>query len=329
MGARRTLLSGRGAAVLSAVVVLASPRLAPAQTRDPAAAEALFRAGRDAAERHDWREACDKLRESQRLDPAAGTLLNIAICEEALGELATAWQHYQQVVAELADSDDRLPYARQLLADLSNRVPRLTVRAAPGSPADMVVTRDGVEMGGASLGMAVPVNPGRHVIRVTAAGRQAREYEVALREAATEVVEVAPGAPLPAAEPDRRAPRAPRVAPAPTGSSLPRTSGFVAIGVGLTGVAVGAVTGALVFSKKAEVNDECERDPAGRLACSQQGLDASDAGRAFATTSTVSFVVGAASLAVGVFLVATDRRGTHTTAQSKVSRALLGGPLRF
>ena len=44
--------------------------------RDPAAAEALFRAARSAVERGDYRSACPKFEESHRLDPAVGTLFN-------------------------------------------------------------------------------------------------------------------------------------------------------------------------------------------------------------------------------------------------------------
>src|SRR5450755_3617279 len=78
---------------------------ARADAHDPAAAEALFRDGRAAAQRGDWETACPKLRESQRLDPAAGTLLNLADCEEHRGKVATAWQLFRQVVDSLPAND--------------------------------------------------------------------------------------------------------------------------------------------------------------------------------------------------------------------------------
>jgi hypothetical protein len=61
---------------------------ASARDRDPVAAEALFRAGRDALKRGAWAAACSKLAESQTLDPAAGTALNLAVCQEKLGNVA-------------------------------------------------------------------------------------------------------------------------------------------------------------------------------------------------------------------------------------------------
>jgi hypothetical protein len=61
-----------------------------AASADSAAAEALFREGRDAAKHGDLETACADFAESQRLDPAPGTLLNLAECEEKLGRVASA-----------------------------------------------------------------------------------------------------------------------------------------------------------------------------------------------------------------------------------------------
>ncbi|MFO0567610.1 MAG: hypothetical protein U0263_18270 [Polyangiaceae bacterium] len=58
-----------------------------AQGRDATAAEALFNAGRDAVKAGDYPTACAKFRESNRLDPAPGTVLNLADCEEHLGHV--------------------------------------------------------------------------------------------------------------------------------------------------------------------------------------------------------------------------------------------------
>src|SRR5882672_5018849 len=120
MRSSRIVLALTTAAMLGATT-------AGAQSRDPAAAEALFREGRAAAQRGEWETACPKLRESQRLDPAAGTLLNLADCEQHRGKVATAWQLFRQVVESLPESDERVPLAKHRAADLEKRLPHLTI----------------------------------------------------------------------------------------------------------------------------------------------------------------------------------------------------------
>src|SRR5687768_2981870 len=66
------------------VAIAISAASAGAEPRDAAAAEALFRQGRQAADAGDHAKACEKFKESNRLDPALGTVFNIADCEEKL-----------------------------------------------------------------------------------------------------------------------------------------------------------------------------------------------------------------------------------------------------
>src|SRR5262245_31877335 len=65
------------------------------------AAEALFEEGRSALAAGDLDLACARFRESNRLDPAVGTVLNLADCEEKRGKLATAWTLFRRASTEL------------------------------------------------------------------------------------------------------------------------------------------------------------------------------------------------------------------------------------
>src|SRR5690349_6331749 len=94
---------------------------------DAPTAEALFRAGREASDRGDHEVACERFHESYRLEPAVGTLLNIASCEEALGQLANAWEAYRHVAETLPPDDDRQELVRSRLSTLDERVPRVTL----------------------------------------------------------------------------------------------------------------------------------------------------------------------------------------------------------
>src|SRR5262245_63210105 len=76
-----------------------------------AGAEALFRAGREAAEKGDYASACARFEESHRLEPAAGTVFNLADCYEKRGQVASAWQRYREVKERLPAGDERVTFA--------------------------------------------------------------------------------------------------------------------------------------------------------------------------------------------------------------------------
>src|SRR5262245_18728599 len=81
----------RAKALGGAVILFVMGLHISARADDSAAAQALFDQGRKLMESERWAEACPKLEESQRLDPAGGTLLHLALCREHEGRIATAW----------------------------------------------------------------------------------------------------------------------------------------------------------------------------------------------------------------------------------------------
>lgn len=276
-----------------AAVALLSPAVALAG--DPAAAEALFLQGRAAVEKGDHQTACTKFAESNRLDPAVGTVFNLGDCSEKLGKLATAWQYFREVIQRLPPNDDRVPMAKQRAAALEARLPKLTVRLGAGAPAGTKITRDGIELGAASLGVALPVDPGAHIIEASAPGTRPGNFAVTLAEGEARTVDVKPGD---ATQGEGTA---------STGEGGRRTWGWVAGGVGAAGILVGTTAGVLALGKKSTVDANC--DDAKR--CNQTGIDAADAGSRLATVSTVGLLVGAVGVGVGAYLLVTSPTATR------------------
>ncbi|MCC6557201.1 MAG: hypothetical protein IT372_29975 [Polyangiaceae bacterium] len=279
-------------------------------------ADALFAEGREAMARGDPALACAKLEASQRIDPGVGTLLNLADCKEALGDLVAAWEHARRAGAELAaQRDDRLGFAERRLAELERRLPRLVVRLAPGAPPGTRVLADGAPIPADALGARMPVNPGEHVLIAGAPGRGPRSVRVVVAEGATEEVTISPGAPPDAAV---------RARPG-GGAGAQRTWGFVALGVGGAGLIGGAVAGGMALDRNAALDEACAPpDRRGERACPAASQGTLDAFRVLRTLSYVGFGVGAASAGLGVALLWTAPSGATARATFPISPGYVG-----
>jgi len=276
-------------------------------TRDPAAAEALFRQGRAASEKQDFKTACAKFRESNRLDPAVGTVFNIADCEEKLGRLATSWTLFQEVVQRLPPADNRRAIAEQRAAKLEPRVPKLSIHLQAAERGEITVRRDGVSLGSASLDTALPVDPGEHVVVVEAPGTRPAEFRSRVSEGESAVLTVTPGAPLGATEPPPPPPNPELKTPPPN-----HTAAYVIGAVGIAGLVTGAIAGVLVLDKKSTVNSEC----VGKQ-CSQAGVDAANAGKTLGVITTVGLVTGVVGLGAASYLfvsVPSPTESAHSSA---------------
>ncbi len=300
-------------------VALAWAPSAIGQARDPAAADALFKQGRAAMDAGDFKAACVKFYESNRLDPAIGTVFNIADCEEQQGHVATAWTRFQEVAQELPPSDERRPIALKRVAALDKRLPKLSVHLADAPPG-AVVHRDEVELGRASLDTLLPVDPGDHVVRVTVPGHRDGEFRVTLGEGEHRTLQVSAGVAVASTAPGSAPGQAPGSDHGVGGGSGKRTAGYVVGGIGIAGVAVGAVTGLMVLGKKSVVDNNCDADKR----CNQTGVDAASSGKTLGVVSTTGFIVGAVGIGIGTWLVlSSDDQGEANSAL--VASPTLGG----
>lgn len=252
-------------AALVACVLCAPSVFAQSETK-AAVAEGLYRQARDLMAAGKVDEACPKFAESQRLDPATGTLLNLAACHEKQGKVATAWIEYSDALfaARRDGREDRVDYARQRAAELEPKLSRLTLQIEPGAEhPELALELDGAVLGRAVVGAPMPIDPGNHVVRATAPGKKPWQQTVVIAAVADQETLTIPLLEDAPAEPVAAAPAAPAPAPliAPQqqhdqlGSRPVPTSVYLAGGITLAlGVAAG-ITGVTYLKKKDHYED--------------------------------------------------------------------------
>ncbi len=111
--------------------------------------------------------ACPLFEESQRLDEGLGTQFHLASCYEAVGRLASAYGLFLEVAATARQRGqlEREALARSRGRSLEPRLARLKIVAPEAPLQPLRLERDGIEVGPAQLGVAIPVDPGEHRIR--------------------------------------------------------------------------------------------------------------------------------------------------------------------
>lgn len=270
----------------------------PVNAQQRAAAELLFEEGKKAMDAGDFTQACAKFEESNRLDAASGTTLNLAHCEERRGRVASAWERYRAAVQLLAPGDRRREFAQTKVRQLEPLVPRLTIVLAPGAPADTTVSRNGKPLT-ASLGIPLPLDPGEYRVLVQASSRRDAEYAVTLEEGEVKGIEVQPGETV---KPSERK-LAPIVIIQKDEGQTHRTLGYVFGGIGLASLAGTAVFGVLAYRNNKLVEAQCN---AKRLVCAtQDAQDASKQGSTNALLANILGATGAVSLGVGAYFLFT------------------------
>jgi len=117
---------------LIGIAAVSATRVAQAKPFDveQSMAQVLFDEGRALLEKGEVAAACSRFDRSQQLDPAGGTLLNLALCHEREGRLATAWieLHDALGIAMRDARADRATLAREHIDALGSRLPHVVIR---------------------------------------------------------------------------------------------------------------------------------------------------------------------------------------------------------
>ncbi len=330
--------------VRSSVVVFVAlaGSIAPAYAQSSAAAsQQLFQDGTTLLKAGKVHEACVKFGESQKLDPQLGTLLNLAVCHEREGKTATSWAEYTELAAVATKKGDqkRATYAKGKLAELEKQLARAQLDAPPGTNE---LTLDGVALGQGAWSVPLPLDPGEHIITYAAPSKKRGTQRFTAVASQTTRVALPPLQDEPAVSAPAPTPEAPNASTAPplaasnnaapetprSESKAPRstlrTVGYGVGAIGVVGLGLGGVFGAMAFGAKSDVSKACTGSQ-----CSQPGLDAADTARKDGTISTVSFIAGGVCLAAGVTMILLGGKKTQQVGLVPVLNADSGGLVGF
>ncbi len=308
------LLSSRAAALLAALAVsLAGPALAWGQ--DSARAEETFQAGHALLAEGKYTEACPKFEESQSQDPASGTLLALAYCQEHSGLLASSWLSYV-AAAHLAAREghsQRQAAAQERAKAMTERYSTLTVvvPAELGKLPSLRVLRDGTELERAAFGTPLPLDGGTHVIEALAPGRIGWRGTVTLRQEADHRSMTLPilEESVPAPSPSSSLAAAP-IASADAPPNRRRQAGLaLAIGSGVAAT-FGGVFGVLAIKRNNASNEDGHCDARG---CDAKGIELRTSAQSAARVSTWSFITAGALAAGSVALYLTSSDSNAST----------------
>lgn len=320
----------RPLSTLYLVFALAGLMISPAAAETPDEEDARHETARIAGEAGlklysstRWDEAFEAFQRAERAYHAPTLVLYMGHCQRMRGKLIDARALYQKVADEaLGPGAPNQFLTAQLLARgelerVRRRIPTVLF-TIKGARADLVhLTLDGAPLS-VSSGIAQDLDPGEHVLTATAPHSAPIQRGITLSEGAAIEIPLAFEA-LPDAPPvsDSGQPAAPSttlssaaaspalasptVAPPPLSPSVfqgPPTSAWIAFGVGVAGLGVGGVTGAIALDQAGDIKGRCsalKRCPATDQA------RAESAGRV-ADASTAGFLLGGAGVITGVVL---------------------------
>ena len=218
--------------------------------------------------------------------------------------------------------DEIRSVCEQRITEINAAIPTVIfdVTDAAGAPQTAVkLTVDGTAAAMQFTGRGMPFDPGLHTFRFEVAGQSAVEKKLLLKEgererresvviggapaAAPAVATAAATTPPPPAAPGAASPTSPPPAAAvagaaPSGGSTQKTLGLVSGGVGVAGLVVGAIFGAIASSKWSAAKSDCGALCPANAPAQQEKNDAESA----ATVSTIGVVGGAVLVAAGAVL---------------------------
>jgi hypothetical protein len=285
---------------------------APGAHADDRSAARLYNEGLQLYKDKQYAEACPLLERSLAASPLIRTRGALALCYEAWGKYASAYNTWQAVAEQAARGSAAeaatLKRAVEKTEQLAARITRLVIEPA-ASPDGLQVWLDGRLLAANELNVPVPVDPGEHTIEAKAPERVDRKstFEIAATEAGqTRRVPIEPLAPIEPVHVDTPPPpvvekppppRPPPVVEKPLPTPRLKYAAVASAGAGLVAVGVGTI---YAFGARSNWRDAKALGCDGKGVCrTPKGVDLVNKAGSKATIATISLVAGAALIGGG------------------------------
>jgi len=279
-------------------------------------ADALFHEGRKLAEAGDFTHACPKFAESERLDPAPGTLLNLAECEEHLGHIVEAQEHYRLAASGFAKKDTRRDFCTTKATSLEGHIAHMTLRLAPDAPPGTIVKKDNAVVAAADFGRAFATNPGMVTLVVSAPNHTDKTYPLTIKDGDTPDMTLQVG-PVARGEVVVTHDESGTTSEKPKSSTSEKASPLRPVGIALGVVGVLGLDG---HEARHHTNTETHCNTTTDICADQTGYSAAQDGLVLAPLSTTALIAGGVLAAAGaVFFIL----GGHS-AKARVGLSLGG-----
>jgi hypothetical protein len=315
---------------LALLTVLAFAPAAHAQSdADRATARQLGQEGFQALDAKDFKTADDRLRRADKLVHAPTLLLGLARALAGERKFVEAQETYQRIIREGVAPGapeafrQAIESAKTEVTSVAPFIGRVTITVTAPVAGDLPnekVTVDDIPVNSASLGIARTIDPGEHVLVVTADGYKRIESRFTVPDGgsvdAPVTLEKDPNYVPPAVPTGTTGPTGTTTGviappPPPGGEQPPPPAGspslvpWVVMGIGGVGLLTGAITGALALGDHSTLSGPCK---GGSCPSSESGELSSY--HTVGGVSTVAFIIGGVGVAAGVVLLLVQPKGS-------------------
>jgi hypothetical protein len=252
-------------------------------------------------------QSCDKFRQSFEKNPQAiGTLMNVALCDEKFGKIASAVNKFSEARdrAKEGNLPEYLEEAEKHINALTPDLPKVTVKFLAGKPngTKVLIGELVLPMNQIDAGKPVAVDPGELAIVVSAPGRLAYETKMMIGKKEVKSIEV------------------PELKKGVTVKSSRRTIGLITTISGGATVATSIVIG--LFARN-RYNDKEAIGACTNGVCPAEAQTKVENARQLGTVGTVVGAVGIVATGVGLYLWLTAPK---ESADRKVTLVPAVGP---